>query len=244
MHARSLAAAALAVAATLAAGGSAAASTMTLGLNTSNVGPHVELGDNMFFFPPSSISYLRGTVLDDQGKPGNSCIKTLSKPLVALDFTTDSSMSCPTDSGDGTGFWTWDVHAQENEQFKAAVWPDESNAPAESNVVTIFTAPEVNWDISYVSDRKVLDMIVDGDSDEYEGTLEVRQGSKVVSTTHISGDFADIRVPVRRKGGAGRLKNRARFSFILRPDNQDRWVAMTAKGRAIRGRQGDAGPVL
>jgi hypothetical protein len=105
-------------------------------------------------------------------------------------------------------------------------------------------APEVAWDISYVSDRKVLDMIVDGDSDEYEGTLEVRQGSKVVFTTHVSGDFADIRVPVRRKGGAGKVRDRARFGFILRADDQDRWVTMTAKGRAIRGHQGDAGPVL
>jgi hypothetical protein len=226
MRSRTLATAALALAATLAASGSAAATTMTLGLNTSNVGPHVELGDNMYFFPPSSISYLRGTVLDDQGKPGNSCIRTFSKPIVAADFIQDGGMSCPTDSGDGTGYWTWDVHAQENEQFKAAAYPDENNAPAESNVVTIFTAPEVEWDVSYISDRKVLDFIVDGDSDEYEGTLELRQGSRVVLTTHVSGDFADVRVPVRRTGGAGRVRNRARFSFVLRD------------------RRGHAGPVL
>lgn len=244
MRARTLATAALTAAAALAATGTAGATTMTLGLNTSNVGPHVELGDNMFFFPPSSISYLRGTVLDDHGTPGNSCIKTFSKSIVAAGFTQDGGMDCPADSGDGTGFWTWDVHAQENEQFKAAVYPDENNAPAESNVVTIFTAPEVEWDVSYISDRKVLDFIVDGDSDEYEGTLEVRQGSRVAFTTRVTGDFADVRVPVRRRSGAGRVRNRARFSFILRPDDQDRWVTMTGKGRAIRDRRGHAGPVL
>ena len=63
-------------------------------------------------------------------------------------------------------------------------------------------------------------------------------------STHVSGDFADIRVPVRKQGGPGRVKARSRFSFILRPDDQDRWVTMTASGRAIRSRQGEAGPVL
>src|SRR5215208_7563092 len=152
-----LATAALTLAAGLAGAGSAAAATMTLDLNSSNVGPHTELGDHMYYFPPSSVSWLRGTVLDDAGQPGNSCIRTLTKPITAVDFTADSSMNCPNDPGDGSGGWTWDVHATENQQFKAATWPDEHTSAAESNVVTIFTAPEVAWDVSYISDRKMLD---------------------------------------------------------------------------------------
>ena len=237
------AAALIAALAGLALTGSAGGATMTLDLNTSNVGPHLVLGERIYFFPPSSISYLRGTVLDDRGQPGNSCIKLFEKPLVAPDFTTEGTMTCPNDPGDGSGGWTWDVHATENQQFKAATWPDESTSAAESNVVTIYTAPEVTWDIGFIGDKKVLNMIVDGDSDEYEGTLELRQGRRLVKSIRVSGDFADIRVPVRRTAGPGKVKSGARFSFMLRPDDLDRWVPMTANGRAARGHQGDAGPV-
>jgi hypothetical protein len=245
MKTRKTTLAALALTATVAAAGSAQAATLTLDLDPSQTGPYAQIDTHTYFVPRSGHVSLRGTTLDDAGAPGNSCIRRFTRPLEGPDFTVDGGVSCPTDSGDGSGRWNWDVHPVENAQYKAAVVPDGSNRAAESNVVTLFTAPELFWSVGFDGSKPAIQFLVTSDSDAYDGTLVVRQRGRFVKAIHVSGDGtseAHVRVAPKRRARA--LRRGGTFTAILTPTDQSRWTALYAAGVAKRGRTGDGSPVL
>jgi hypothetical protein len=87
------------------------------------------------------------TVLDDNGKAGNSCFSAVVRTLVSPEFQPESGVSCPSDDGDG-GKWNWNVHATETSQYKVINRPDGDNAAGESNVIILLTAPELSWEMA------------------------------------------------------------------------------------------------
>lgn len=246
MRARKLAIAATAALA-LGIAGSADAAGISLALDPSNTGPYNQIDESTYYIPRSSHSELQAVVLDDAGKPGNTCFTALRRTLRAPDFAPESGISCPSDDGDG-GRWHWDVHVNETEQFKIAGRADGNNAAAESNVITLLTAPEFSWAMGYRRNAQVMSVIVQGDSDRYDGKLDVRQGSRLVTSRHISGRSAQVDVKVVPKAKARRcrscLAGRSAFTMTLTPGDRSRWVTMTAKGFAAQNKQGNAGPVL
>ena len=183
------------------------------------------------------------TVLDDNGKAGNTCFSAVVRTLVSPEFQPESGVSCPSDDGDG-GKWNWNVHATETSQYKVINRPDGDNAAGESNVITLLTAPELSWEMAYRRNTQILSLIVQGDSDLYDGKLEVRQGSRLVASQRITGTSGTLDVKVARKTKAHILRARGAFTVTLVPNDRSRWVTMTAKGSAIRGKHGYAGPVL
>lgn len=234
----------LAVAATALGGAAtASASSTSLGLNTSNVGEHVQVDATTFFFPRSSVSWLRGTLLDDAGRPGNSCWRAAEKTVVEPEWHVEQGIACPAGS---EGWFTWDVHATENTQFKSVVVGDDTGtSPSESNVVTMLTGPELKWDGMWAGYRKSqIEMWTD--SEEYAGTITVKQGGRVVASKAVSGRHGGLMVKVARKGKRckGCLKAGGTFVATVTPNDTRRWVTMTATGVSKRLRQGDGTPVL
>lgn len=235
-----------ALAASLALCGTAHATTMSLDLDPSLTGPYNQIDAHTYFIPRSSVSSLRGTTLDNAGQPGNSCIHTLDKPLAdAVGFTPEGGIWCPPDPGTGAGSWSWSVHPTENSQYKAVTEPDDDNAAAESNVVTLLTGPELYWNVGFKGERPAMQILVTSDSDVYDGTVTVMQGSRRVTSFHVAGEgtkegYAMIGRTARRR----MLKARGAFTILVTPTNRSRFVTMTASGRAVRGRIGDGGPVL
>jgi hypothetical protein len=239
-------------AAALAAAAPAHATSMTLDLSP-DAGPYTRVADHTYFVPRWSYASLRGTTLDDSGAAGNSCIYTLRKPLQATAFERDGGLWCPNDFGDGTGRWSWSgVPNAENQQFKAVVEPDEYNGPAETNVVTLLTAPDLHWHVTYNGNQRVLDLQVTSDAEDYAGTLAVSQGGRVVATAPVSGNGTSERhvrtVPKRRRHRpvrcSGCLRRGAAFTVTLTPSDTARWVTMSASGRVVHDHLGDGEPVL
>jgi hypothetical protein len=230
-----------AVAAVLAVGcAGAQASTLTLGFDPTNTGAYNQVDESTYFVPRDSSIRLVGTLLDDNGAAGNSCFQTYTRTFVT-DFAAESGISCPSDSAGGR--WGWSPTPVENTQYKAVNRPDENNAPAESSVITLLTAPEVHW-VAGFAGKALFEVLVNGDADEYAGTLQIRQGSRLVASRHIAGRDSDVFFKIDRRSRAKRLKRKASFTLTLIPDDRSRWVGMTANGRVIRGRQGDGGPIL
>lgn len=244
---RKLTLAAVAVTAAFAATGSAQAATLTLDLDPSQTGPYAQIDTHSYFVARSTHVSLRGTTLDDDGAAGNSCIHRFTRPLEGPGFMLDGGVSCPTDFGDGSGRWNWDVHPVENQQYKAAVIPDSGNSAAESDVVTLFTAPELSWSAGFDGNRPAVQFLVTSDSGAYDGTLVVRRLGRFVKAIHVSGDGtteAHVRVAGRRAHCARCLRRGGTFTAILTAADQSRWTAMYAAGVARRGRTGDGSPVL
>lgn len=239
MSLRTIPAAAVAAAALACAAG-AQASTLTLGFDPSNTGAYNQIDDSTYFIPRSSSIRLVGTLLDDAGAAGNSCFQTYTRTFVT-DFAAESGVSCPSDTAGGR--WGWSPTPIENTQYKAVNHPDESNAPAESNVITLLTAPEVQW-VAGFAGKALFEVLISGDSEEYAGTLQVRQGSRLVASKHLTGRDADVFVKIDRRARSKRLKRKGPFMLTLIPDDRSRWVGMTASGRVVRGRQGEGGPIL
>ena len=233
MSTRLLSTAVVAAVAALGTASAADASSMSLGLNTSNVGEHKELDASTFFFPRNAVSWLRGTMTDDSGL---NCYRTVSKTAVEPDFTGDPGIGCPSE-----GWFTWSVHATENTQYKALL----TESPAESNVVTILTGPEAQWDGMWAGYRKTQ---IDAwsDSEAYAGTISVKQGGRVVKSGRMTGTEGHLTVKVAKKGKrcAGCLKPGAPWVATITPDDSRRWVTMQATGVSKRLKQGGFAPVL
>ena len=246
-------AAALAVTALALAGATpAAATTMSLDLDPDGSGPHEVVGDHTYFFPRWSNATLHGTTLDDAGAAGNTCIKTLLKPVQAPAFEQDGGLWCPNDFGDGTGSWWWNgVTPVENTQFTAVTEPDDWNGPAQTGVVTILTGPDLHWHITYNGNRRVLDLQAKSDAEDYAGTITVTQRGRTIATARVAGNDTNERyvrvAPKRRHRPArcsGCLALGARFTATLTPDDPGRWVTMRASGSVVHDHLGDAEPVL
>ena len=218
----------------------AQASTLTLGFDPTNTGAYNQVDDSTYFVPRDSSIRLVGTLLDDAGAAGNSCFQTYTRTFVT-DFAPESGISCPSDTAGGR--WGWSPTPIENTQYKAINRPDENNGPAESNVITLLTAPEVHW-VAGFAGKALFEVLINGDSEEYAGTLQIRQGARLVASRHITGRDSDVFFKIDRRARAKRLKRKGSFMLTLVPDDRARWVGMTANGHVIRGRQGDGGPIL
>jgi hypothetical protein len=229
--------------AALAIAGSASATSISLAFDPSIAGPYNQIDDSTYYVPRSSNAGLVAVVLDDNGTPGNTCFSAVARTLVSPEFQPEGGVSCPSDDGDG-GKWFWNVHATETSQYKVINRPDGSNGAAESNVITLLTAPEVSWEMGYRRNTQVLSLIVQGDSDLYDGKLEVRQGGRLVASKQVTGTSASLDVKVAARTKARVLRAKGAFSVTLTPSDRSRWVTMTAKGSATRGKHGYAGPVL
>lgn len=232
--------AAIAAAAALGCASAAQASTLTLGFDPTNTGAYNQIDDSTYFVPRSSSIRLVGTLLDDAGVAGNSCFQTYTRTF-ATEFAAESGVSCPSDTAGG--HWGWSPAPIENTQYKAVNRPDENNAPAESSVMTLLTAPEVHW-VAGFAGKALFEVLISGDSEEYAGTLQVRQGTRLVASKHVTGRHNDVFVKIDRRARSKRLKRKGSFMLTLIPDDRSRWVGMTANGRVVRGRQGEGGPIL
>jgi hypothetical protein len=111
-------------------------------------------------------------------------------------------------------------------------------------VITLLTAPEVSWEMGYRRNTQILSLIVQGDSDLYDGKLEVRQGGRLVASKQITGTSAGLDVKVAPRTKARALRAKRAFAVSLTPSDRSRWVTMAAKGSATRGKHGYAEPVL
>jgi hypothetical protein len=214
---------------TLALAGSAEASTLTLDV----AGPYEQLAPRVYFVPRSGAVELRGTVRDDMGAPGGSCFAALRAPLTALAFT-EAGVWCPP-----AGDWSGGLRVTENERIKVAVVPDARNSAAESPVITLLTAPELSWSGA----RRAVRFHVVGGSDAYAGRLDVRQDGRLVASARVTGARRELRVRIAPRAHSLRPRGGA-FTATLAPADRDRWAAMAATGRPVRGRAGEGRPVL
>lgn len=238
--------AAVLAAASFGGAATAGAATLKLDLDPGNTGPYNQIDAGAYFVPRTSNSSLLGNVLDDFGAEGNSCIRTLTKPLAATDWEQDGGIWCPNAWGDGGGRWGWSANPPENEQYKAVTVPDDNNGAAESNVVTLFTGPELYWNVGFKGNRPALQILVTSSSEEFDATVDVFQGKRKVYSSHVSGnDTSERYVYIAKKRSCAHcLKSKAPFMFTVTPTDRTRWVTMTASGRVVRGRIGYGGPVL
>ena len=118
----------------LACAGPAQAATVTLDVD----GAYREIAPRTYFVPGGSEVGLRGSLLDDAGLAGATCLEALRQPLGAPVWTSDG-VWCP------AGAWTGGVRVTENVRLKAAVVPDVRNGAAESDALTLVTAPRLTW---------------------------------------------------------------------------------------------------
>jgi hypothetical protein len=214
---------------TLALAGSAQASTLTLDV----AGPYERLAPRVYFVPRSGAVDLRGTVRDDSGAAGASCFAALRAPLAAPAFT-EAGVWCPSAGG-----WSGGLRVTENERIKVAVVPDARNSAAESPVITLLTAPELSWSGS----RRAVRFRVAGGSDAYAGRLDVRQDGRLVASARVSGARRDLRIRIARRAHSIRPRGGA-FTATLAPADRERWTAVAATGRPLRGHAGEGRPVL
>ena len=200
----------------LACAGSAQAATVTLDVD----GAYREIAPRTYFVPGGSEVGLRGSLLDDAGVAGATCLEALRQPLGVATWTSDG-VWCP------AGAWTGGVRVTENVRLKAAVVPDARNGAAESDVLTLLTAPRLTWTRSHGA----LRFDVARGADDYRGTLTVRERGRVVARTRVAGGAAR----------SLRLGSTRRFTATLKPSDPARWTAVAATGRA--GRSGSARPL-
>ena len=241
MRKRSIAAVLTAAALTIGgAAASAQASTLTLGFDPTNTGAYNKIDDTTYFVPRDSSVRLVGMLLDDAGVAGNSCFREYQRTFVT-DFAQDGGISCPSDTAGG--HWGLMPIITENTQFKAANLPDDNNAAAESGVITLLTAPEVHWDGAFAG-KPLFEVLINGDAEDYAGTLQVRQGKRLVVSREVRGRDSDLFIKTTKRGGRNQLKKNGAFTLTLIPHDRTRWAGMTASGHVTRGKQGQAGPIL
>jgi hypothetical protein len=202
----------------LAIAGPAQAATVTLDID----GAYREVAPHVYFVPGGGAVGLRGTLLDDAGVAGASCMIALREPFGAPAFASDG-VWCPAPGG-----WSGGVRVTENVRLKTAVVPDPRNSATESPVLTLLTAPRLTWSGAGGAVR----FRVAGGLTGYTGSLTVRRRGHVVARARVAGGAArSVRVAGVR-----------RFTATLTPADPQRWAAVAATARPLGG-SGEARPV-